>query len=42
MLTTRKSLEFKYNYQSEGFKKAFDWLENTDLESFAEVYEALK
>ena len=33
MLTTRKSLEFKYNYQSEGFKKAFDWLENTDLES---------
>lgn len=31
MLTTKKSLEFKYNYQSEGFKKAFDWLENTDL-----------
>lgn len=33
MLTTRKSLEFKYDYQSEGFKKAFDWLEKTNLES---------
>lgn len=33
MLTTRKSLEFKYDYQSEGFKKAFDWLEKTNLEN---------
>ncbi len=33
MLVTKKSLEFKYNYQSEGFKKAFDWLEKTDLKS---------
>ena len=31
MLTTRTKLEFKYNYQSEGFKKAFSWLENTNL-----------